>query len=103
MRLGLELGLADYVRKNGFTDVVVGVSGGIDSAVTAALAMEALGAGARPLRLDAVALLVGRRRSPTRAGSPRTSGADFRELPIGPSSRRSTRRWPRRSRAASPT
>src|SRR5207249_1528629 len=43
MRLALELGLKDYVRKNGFQDVVVGVSGGIDSAVTAALAAEALG------------------------------------------------------------
>src|SRR6185437_10696291 len=37
MRLALELGLHDYVGKNGFTDIVVGVSGGIDSAVTAAL------------------------------------------------------------------
>jgi NAD+ synthase (glutamine-hydrolysing) len=45
MRLALELGLRDYVQKNGFTDVVVGVSGGIDSAVTAALAAEALGPG----------------------------------------------------------
>ena len=45
MRLGLELGLGDYVRKNGFEDVVIGVSGGIDSALTAALAVEALGAG----------------------------------------------------------
>ena len=44
MRLALELGLRDYVRKNGFSDVVVGVSGGIDSAVTAAIAAEALGA-----------------------------------------------------------
>src|SRR6266542_1171238 len=44
MRLALELGLHDYVDKNGFRDVVVGVSGGIDSAVTAALAAEALGA-----------------------------------------------------------
>jgi NAD+ synthase (glutamine-hydrolysing) len=43
MRLALELGLRDYVRKNGFTDVVIGVSGGIDSAVTAAIACEALG------------------------------------------------------------
>jgi NAD+ synthase (glutamine-hydrolysing) len=43
MRCALELGLSDYVRKNGFADVVVGVSGGIDSAVTAALAVEALG------------------------------------------------------------
>jgi NAD+ synthase (glutamine-hydrolysing) len=43
MRLALELGLRDYVEKNGFTDVVLGVSGGIDSALTAALAAEALG------------------------------------------------------------
>ena len=43
MRLALELGLGDYVRKNGFKDVVVGVSGGIDSALVAALAVEALG------------------------------------------------------------
>ncbi|MFN2470408.1 MAG: NAD+ synthase [Gaiellaceae bacterium] len=45
MKRALELGLADYVRKNGFDEVVIGVSGGIDSAVTAALAAEALGAG----------------------------------------------------------
>ena len=39
----LILGLRDYVRKCGFNDVVIGLSGGIDSAVTAALAVEALG------------------------------------------------------------
>jgi NAD+ synthase (glutamine-hydrolysing) len=43
MRLALELGLRDYVEKNGFGEIVIGVSGGIDSAVTAALAAEALG------------------------------------------------------------
>src|SRR5436190_1461562 len=42
MRLALELGLSDYVRKNGFSEIVVGVSGGIDSALVAALAAEAL-------------------------------------------------------------
>jgi NAD+ synthetase len=41
----LILGLRDYTRKCGFKDVVIGLSGGIDSAVTAALAVEALGAG----------------------------------------------------------
>jgi NAD+ synthetase len=40
----LILGLRDYIRKCGFSDVVIGLSGGIDSAVTAALAVEALGA-----------------------------------------------------------
>ncbi len=41
----LVLGLHDYLRKCGFKQVVIGLSGGIDSAVTAALAVEALGAG----------------------------------------------------------
>jgi NAD+ synthase (glutamine-hydrolysing) len=40
----LCLGLSDYVHKNGFTDVLVGLSGGIDSALTAAVAADALGA-----------------------------------------------------------
>jgi NAD+ synthase (glutamine-hydrolysing) len=39
----LVLGLGDYVRKNGFSGVVVGLSGGIDSALTAAIASDALG------------------------------------------------------------
>jgi NAD+ synthase (glutamine-hydrolysing) len=43
MRLALELGLHDYVEKNDFQDVVLGLSGGIDSALVAALAAEALG------------------------------------------------------------
>ncbi|MDR1088354.1 MAG: NAD(+) synthase [Coriobacteriales bacterium] len=40
----LGVGLGDYVRKNGFEDVVLGISGGIDSAVVATLATDALGA-----------------------------------------------------------
>lgn len=40
----LVLGTRDYVKKNGFTDVVIGLSGGIDSALVAAIAVEALGA-----------------------------------------------------------
>jgi NAD+ synthase (glutamine-hydrolysing) len=39
----LATGLGDYVRKNGFEHVVIGLSGGIDSALTAALATDALG------------------------------------------------------------
>ncbi len=82
MRLGLELGLRDYVEKNGFREVVVGVSGGIDSAVTAALAAEALG----PERVVAVSM-------PSRYSSDETQddarllaenlGVRFLELPIG--------------------
>src|SRR4249919_57957 len=81
MRLALELGLGDYVRKNGFTDVVLGVSGGIDSAVTAAIACEALG----PERVHCVSM-------PSRYSSEGTQGdarllaeslgAEFLELPI---------------------
>jgi NAD+ synthase (glutamine-hydrolysing) len=40
----LSLGLSDYVRKNNFEKVVVGLSGGIDSTVTATIAADALGA-----------------------------------------------------------
>jgi NAD+ synthase (glutamine-hydrolysing) len=39
----LVLGLRDYVRKNGFRSVVLGLSGGIDSSVVAAIAVDALG------------------------------------------------------------
>jgi NAD+ synthase (glutamine-hydrolysing) len=40
----LVLGVSDYVRKNGFKSVVLGLSGGIDSAVCAAVAVDAIGA-----------------------------------------------------------
>lgn len=39
----LKLGTRDYIRKNGFNKVLIGLSGGVDSAVVAALAVEALG------------------------------------------------------------
>ncbi|OYO31551.1 NAD+ synthase [Janthinobacterium sp. PC23-8] len=44
-RRQIVLGLSDYARRCNFTKVVVGCSGGIDSALTLALAVEALGAG----------------------------------------------------------
>jgi NAD+ synthase len=43
---GLCLGLRDYVQKNGFPGVVLGLSGGVDSALVAAIAVDALGADA---------------------------------------------------------
>ncbi len=83
MRSALVLGLHDYVGKNGFGDIVVGLSGGIDSALTAALAVEALGAD----RVHGVSM-------PSRYSSEGTQGdarrlaeslgIDFRELPIEP-------------------
>jgi NAD+ synthase (glutamine-hydrolysing) len=40
----LVLGTRDYVRKNGFADVLIGLSGGVDSSIVAAIAVDALGA-----------------------------------------------------------
>ncbi|NMC71616.1 MAG: NAD+ synthase [Myxococcales bacterium] len=59
VRRAIEMGIADYVRKCGFQSVVLGLSGGIDSAVVAVLAAEALG----PERVRALAL-------PSRFSSP---------------------------------
>jgi NAD+ synthase (glutamine-hydrolysing) len=42
---GLVIGLRDYIRKNAFKSVLVGLSGGIDSALVAAIAIDAVGAG----------------------------------------------------------
>ncbi len=83
MRRALVLGLGDYVRKNGFSEVVVGVSGGIDSALTAAIAADALG----PERVHCVSMPSRYSSEGTRTDAQRLAeslGADFRELPIGP-------------------
>ncbi len=83
MRLALELGLRDYVGKNGFGDIVIGVSGGIDSAVTAALAAEALD----PERVHCVSMPSRFSSEGTRTDARRLAeslGCDFRELPIEP-------------------
>jgi NAD+ synthase (glutamine-hydrolysing) len=81
MRLGLELGLSGYVDKNGFREVVVGVSGGIDSALTAALAAEALG----PERVHCVSMPSRFSSEGTRSDARRLAesvGSPFLELPI---------------------
>jgi NAD+ synthase (glutamine-hydrolysing) len=81
MRLALELGLRDYTEKNGFGDVVVSVSGGIDSALTAALACEALGAD----RVHCVSMPSRFSSEGTRQDARRLTealGAHFLELPI---------------------
>jgi NAD+ synthase (glutamine-hydrolysing) len=83
MRVALELGLSDYVRKNGFKEVVVGVSGGIDSALVAALAAEALG----PDQVHCVSMPSRFSSEGTRADAQRLAeslGCDFREIPIEP-------------------
>jgi NAD+ synthase (glutamine-hydrolysing) len=77
----LVLGVRDYFRKNGFTDAVLGLSGGIDSALTAVLAADALGA-------DHVhgVMLPSRYSSPGSVTDARSLcdnlGIDCRELPI---------------------
>ena len=83
MREALVLGLRDYVRKNGFTDVVVGVSGGIDSALTAAIGVEALGAE----RVHCVSMPSRYSSQGTRTDAQRLAeslGTDFREIAIAP-------------------
>jgi NAD+ synthase (glutamine-hydrolysing) len=81
MRLALELGLRDYVEKNGFREIVVGLSGGVDSALTAALATGALG----PDRVHCVSMPSRFSSNETRADAAALAaslGVDFRELPI---------------------
>jgi len=81
MRRALTLGLRDYVEKNGFAEVVVGVSGGIDSAVTAALSTDALG----PHRVHCVSMPSRFSSEETRADARRVAeglGCRFVELPI---------------------
>jgi NAD+ synthase (glutamine-hydrolysing) len=83
MRMALELGLGDYVRKNGFREIVVGVSGGIDSALVAALAAETLG----PEHVHCVSMPSRYSSEGTRGDAQRLAealGCDFRELAIEP-------------------
>jgi NAD+ synthase (glutamine-hydrolysing) len=83
MRQALVLGLSDYVRKNGFAEIVVGVSGGIDSALTAAVAAEALG----PEKVHCVSMPSQYSSEGTRTDARRLAeslGCDFREIAIGP-------------------
>jgi NAD+ synthase (glutamine-hydrolysing) len=83
MRLGLELGLRDYVEKNGFQDVVIGVSGGIDSALAAAIACEALG----PDRVHCISMPSRFSSEETRRDARRLAESldtSFLELPIEP-------------------
>ena len=81
LRLALGLGLRDYVEKNGFADVVISISGGIDSALTAAIAADALGA----RRVHTVSMPSRFSSEGTRDDAREVSenlGVDFREIPI---------------------
>jgi NAD+ synthase (glutamine-hydrolysing) len=77
----LELGLRDYAAKNGFERVLLGMSGGIDSALVAALAADALGAD----RVDAISMPTRYNADATRSDARRVAEAlsiGFQELPI---------------------
>jgi NAD+ synthase (glutamine-hydrolysing) len=81
LRLALGLGLRDYLEKNGFRDVVVSISGGIDSALTAAIAADALG----PERVHTVSMPSRFSSEATRDDAREVSenlGVDFREIAI---------------------
>ena len=86
----LVLGLRDYVRKNGFDDVVLGLSGGIDSAFVAALAVDALGTGRGARAGDAVPVLEpgerggrdGRRHATRASGSTSRRSTSLRHVPV---------------------
>jgi NAD+ synthase (glutamine-hydrolysing) len=79
----LVVGLRDYVRKNGFRSVVLGLSGGIDSAVVAAIAVDALGAD----HVVAVSMPSGYSSEHSKddaADLARRTGLDYRVEPIQP-------------------
>jgi NAD+ synthase (glutamine-hydrolysing) len=79
----LTMGLRDYVTKNGFRSVVLGLSGGIDSAVVAAIAVDALG----PERVVAVSMPSGYSSAHSRddaADLAKRTGLDYRSEPIQP-------------------
>ena len=81
----LVLGTRDYVTKNGFDDVVIGLSGGVDSSLVATIAVDALGRRPGARRAHAVAVLersLGhRRRAPRRQPRHRPPGHRHRARP----------------------
>jgi NAD+ synthase (glutamine-hydrolysing) len=79
----LELGLRDYVRKNGFSHVGLGISGGIDSALVAMLAVDALG----PERVSLVVMPSPHSSDDTQEDArqiARNLGTELIEIPIEP-------------------
>jgi NAD+ synthase (glutamine-hydrolysing) len=79
----LVAGVRDYVRKNGFPGVVLGLSGGVDSALTLAIAVDAIGAGAvqavmMPYHYTAAMSVE------DAAAQARDMGVDYQVLPIAP-------------------
>jgi NAD+ synthase (glutamine-hydrolysing) len=79
----LVVGLGDYVNKNGFASVLLGLSGGIDSAITAAIAADALG----PARVFGVGMpsqYSSQHSLDDAADSAKRIGLNYRVIPIQP-------------------
>ena len=79
----LVLGLRDYVRKNGFGSVLLGLSGGIDSALTAAIAVDAVGA-ENVVGVSMPSAYSSEHSKGDAADLAERTGLDFRTQPIGP-------------------
>ncbi|MBD3236748.1 MAG: NAD+ synthase [Candidatus Eisenbacteria bacterium] len=79
----LQLGLGDYIGKNGFAGVVIGLSGGIDSALTAVIAADALG----PAAVVGISMPTAYTSESARAGAralAQALGIRFHEISIQP-------------------
>ena len=81
--LAVVTGLRDYLAKNGFRSVVLGVSGGIDSALTAAIAADAVG-GANVVGVAMPSEYSSQHSLDDAADLAKRIGADYRVQPIAP-------------------
>ena len=79
----LVTGLTGYVRKNGFRSVVLGLSGGIDSALVAAIAADAIG-GENVVGVGMPSRYSSDHSKDDAADTAKRIGADYRVVPIGP-------------------
>jgi NAD+ synthase (glutamine-hydrolysing) len=79
----LQLGLHDYVRKNGFRSVLLGVSGGIDSTLVATIAADALG-GENVVAISNPSKYSSQGASDDAAELAENLGLDYRVIPIEP-------------------
>ncbi len=79
----LVTGLRDYVRKNAFSSVVLGVSGGIDSAVVGAVAAEAIG-GANVFGVSMPSAYSSEHSRSDAADLAQRLGANYRVVPVAP-------------------
>ena len=99
----LVLGTRDYVEKNGFSDVVIGLSGGIDSTLVAVIAVDALGAD----RVHGVSMPSRYSSDHSRSDAEKLASNLGHRLPHdrhrARARRACSRCWRRRSRVANPT